>query len=201
MFSAVSLQALEPRNISAHLRCLLRYSQPSICWHLASWDSAKSYYWTNMNGLWSCAQWCRDVGSDVWENIVGARSFWPVHTSFFSSFSSADPLACCCNLNFDKRSQLVSPPSTAHLFFSSPHIYFSPGFSGDPEDLLPDIDLKIMPGRGVMYSSPYLAPSFHTNSCWLLERKCRMLPNRLSVIQLYYVLESCTPSSSSKRIR
>lgn len=61
--------------------------------------------------------------------------------------------------------QLVSPPSTAHLFFSSPHIYFSPGFSGDPEDLLPDIDLKIMPGRGVMHSTPYLAPSFHTNSC------------------------------------
>lgn len=32
-----------------------------------------------------------------------------------------------------------------------------------PEDLLPDFDLKIMPGRGVIYSPPDLVLHIHTN--------------------------------------
>lgn len=32
-----------------------------------------------------------------------------------------------------------------------------------PEDLLPDFDLKIMPGRGVKFSPPYLVLHIHTN--------------------------------------
>lgn len=32
-----------------------------------------------------------------------------------------------------------------------------------PEDLLPDFDLKIMPGRGVICSPPYLVLYIHTN--------------------------------------
>lgn len=32
-----------------------------------------------------------------------------------------------------------------------------------PEDLLPDFDLKIMPGRGVIYSPPYLVLHVRTN--------------------------------------
>lgn len=35
-----------------------------------------------------------------------------------------------------------------------------------PEDLLPDFDLKIMPGRGVICSPPYLVLHIHANlSC------------------------------------
>lgn len=41
-----------------------------------------------------------------------------------------------------------------HSLLCPPLLCLSPGFSWVPEDLLPGFDLKIMPGRGIMYSPP-----------------------------------------------
>lgn len=41
-----------------------------------------------------------------------------------------------------------------------------------PEDLLPDFDLKIMPGRGIMCPPPQLAPSTHANSTYCSNHGC-----------------------------
>lgn len=50
---------------------------------------------------------------------------------------------------------IPSPLFSSPLLWSS-LLRLSPGFSGVPEDLLPDFDLKIMPGRGIMYSTTCL---------------------------------------------
>lgn len=80
-------------------------------------------------------------------------------------------LACCykcCSHNFlwIKHSNLYQAHFLSSPLLSCPLLILfclSPGFSGVPEDLLPDFDLKIMPGRGIMHASPHLVPFIHTN--------------------------------------
>lgn len=82
---------------------------------------------------------------------------------FIFLFLICFPLACCCSghnlwILFQIYNNLISSPP-----FSALALCLSPGFSSVPEDLLPDFDLKIMPGRGVIYSPPYLVLHVHAN--------------------------------------
>lgn len=61
----------------------------------------------------------------------------------------------------------------------------SPGFSGVPEDLLPDFDLKIMPGMGIMYFPPHLLPSIHTNTTYCSNHGCRTIRMKVVVLVEY----------------
>lgn len=53
------------------------------------------------------------------------------------------------------RFQICNNPTSSPTF-SALALCLYPGFSSAPEDLLPDFDLKIMPGRGVILSPPDL---------------------------------------------
>lgn len=84
-------------------------------------------------------------------------SFFSVSLSVFVFLHAAAALTF-----FESVIQIYINPISSPLL-SSLLFCLSPGFSAVPEDLLPDFDLKIMPGRGIMYSPPHLVPSIHTN--------------------------------------
>lgn len=96
-----------------------------------------------------------------------------IYLSIFSVFVFFSSHACCCcNFLWISHSNLYQPP----LLSSLCHLCcLSPGFSGVPEDLLPDFDLKIMPGMGIMYFPPHLLPSIHTNTTYCSNHGCRTI--------------------------
>lgn len=82
----------------------------------------------------------------------------PVHADahfllFYISFKSIYCLHATAAATFFEPIILIYNNLISSPPFSALALCLSPGFSSVPEDLLPDFDLKIMPGRGVI-SSP-----------------------------------------------
>lgn len=94
----------------------------------------------------------------------GLETFWlssPVHADahfllFYISFKSIYCLHATAAATFFEPIILIYNHLISSPPFSALALCLSPGFSSVPEDLLPDFDLKIMPGRGVISSPPYL---------------------------------------------
>lgn len=123
-----------------------------------------------------------EIGSSIWWSVALIWRLWnnssmfsgacrcPLSFTLYLYYSIAFHfffcfclLACCCSHNFLWIKHSIF--SQLHLLTSLLYASFclSPGFYGVPEDLLPDFDLKIMPGRGVIFSHPDLVPSNCTN--------------------------------------
>lgn len=98
----------------------------------------------------------------------GLETFWfssPVHADahfllFYISFKSIYCLHAAAAATFFEPIILIYNKLISSPPFSALALCLSPGFSSVPEDLLPDFDLKIMPGRGVISSPPYLVLYF-----------------------------------------